>query len=238
MVRMKMQEKAAIACVANHFSATSEEGDDPPDAWLVLGRKRIAVEVVTADKPVASGAARKPRLRFDKGALGLVARLQTALNDSVPERRAVIVTITAPIRQDSKTTAALEQLIRSTLAGRSLRTDIQETIHGNQIRIRIVKTGPVQGTKIIGFVHNPDPGADVILLHTTETLLEWLAVAAKRRAAIKYKGEWWLVIANEHAFPPIETWRQIYSQLPAPAVYKAILMVAAGGRVEAMYVEG
>lgn len=234
MRRMKLREKAAIERVANHFSVTLEEGDDPPDAWLTLGGKRIAVEVVTADRPVVSGAVRKPRLRFDKGALGLVARLQTALNDSVPEDRAVIVTVTAPIRQDSKTTVVLEQLIRSALTSRPVRADIQETIHGNQVRVRVVKTGSLQATKIIGFVHNPDPGAHLLLLHTTEKLLECLAKAAKRRAAINFAGAAWLVIAHEDALPPIETWRQVYTQLSVPTGYRRVLMVVAGGRVEAM----
>jgi len=221
---MKKQERAAIQCVADQFSASWEVGDGPPDAWLTVAGKRIAVEIATVKQWRAAATGHvKPRLRFDKVARGLVERLQTALMDAVPDGRTVIVTVTAPIRQDSKTTAALERTIRAALNGRAARADIEETIRGNRIRVRVTKAGPAQAPKLVGYVHNPDPGADQVLLDCTEALLACLAAATGGRA--KLPGESWLIIVNGNAFPPIETWRQICALLSASTGFKTILML-------------
>ena len=107
--RMRRRERVAIEAVARHFSATWEQGEEPPDAYLTIARKRIAVEVTTIRQGIADrGGLTKPRLRFDRVALGLVRRLQAALGESVPDGKTLIVTITAPIRVPSKTAAALE----------------------------------------------------------------------------------------------------------------------------------
>jgi hypothetical protein len=223
---MKKQERAAVEDVAKHLSATWEEGDGSPKAWLVIGRKRIAVEVTTIEQRRAAAAITiKPRLRFDKTALGLVERLRMGLDDSVPDGRTVMVTVTAPIRQDSKTSVVLEQTIRATLAARPPRRDIKIAIHGNQVRVRVVKSRSAQTPKLIGFVHNPDPGADLVLLDSAEALLDCIV-------ATKYPGASWLVIANEHSFLPAEIWRRISAQLSLLAGFKAVLMVFSEGRIE------
>ena len=105
--------RAALEAVARHFSATWEKGEAPPDAYLTIARKRIAVEVTTTKQRIADrGGLTKPRLRFDRVALRFVRRLQEALSASVPDGRTLILTITAPIRVPSKTAAALEDNIR------------------------------------------------------------------------------------------------------------------------------
>jgi hypothetical protein len=105
------------------------------------------------------GAA-EPRLRFDRVAVGLVRRLQTSLSKCVPDGRTVVVTITAPIRQDSRTGALLEERICRLLAAR--RTRLRATIHGNRVQVRVLKGRGSRGPRLIGFVHNPRPGASLL----------------------------------------------------------------------------
>jgi hypothetical protein len=229
---MKKQERAAIEHVAKHFSATWEECDGSPKSRMVIAGKRVAIEIATIKQRGAAPAITiKPRLRVDKTALGLIERLRTGLDKSVPDGRTVIVTVTAPIRQDSKTSAVLEQTIRATLAGRPPGTDVKIAIHGNQIRVRVVKSGIAQAPKLIGLVHNPDPNADLVLLASAEALLECLVAEAGRRTA-RHPGGSWLLVANEHNFLPVEIWRRIFAQLSTPAGFEAVLMVFAEGRVE------
>jgi hypothetical protein len=164
--------RAALEAVARHFSATWEKGEGPPDAYLTIAGKRIAVEVTTTTQRIADrGSLTKPRLRFDRVALRLVRRLQEALSASVPDGNTLILTITAPIRVPSKTAAALEDNIRTYLARQSARAEAKYTIHGNRIRVRLVKGGSRRTTKVIGFVHNPDSDPDV-LFDLTHSLLE------------------------------------------------------------------
>jgi len=97
---------------------------------------------------------KEPRLRFDKTTLGLVKRLQTKLANSIPDGRTVVTTITAPIRQDSKTSSVLEGRIQELLA--TGRGRLKTTIYGNRIQVRVLKGGAIRTAKLIGFVHNPE----------------------------------------------------------------------------------
>lgn len=112
----------------------------------------------------------KPQLRFDKVALRLVADVQTALRDAVPDGMAVAFTVTAPIRLRAKTTAALAELVRTQLARQPARLDLRETIHGNGVRASLVRASADVAPKVIGFVHNPGTDPDV-LIATTAALL-------------------------------------------------------------------
>jgi hypothetical protein len=102
----------------------------------------------------------KPRLRFDKVARRLVADLQEALRDDVPGGSTVVFTCTAPIRLASKTAATLEAEIRALLASHS--NELAKTINGNKVRVRILREAHTPN--VVGFVHNPDPGAAEALL--------------------------------------------------------------------------
>jgi len=232
---MSKQKQAAIEAISRHFSATWEKGEDPPDAYLMIARKRIAIEVATLKPRLAArDGASKPRLRFDRVALGLVRRLQAALSEAVPESKTVIVTVTAPIWQASKTASALEDIIRRCLARRSpgqgRPVEANDRIHENQIRVRVVKGGSGGTAKVIGFVHNPDPDIEA-LLDVTQCLIAGMGAKA---APAGPADERWLVLAGEERLSPIELYRLACSQLSLPAAFKKILMVLAGGRVETL----
>jgi hypothetical protein len=234
MSELRKRERAAIEAVARHFSATWERGEDPPDAYLTIASKRIAVEVTTIRQRIADrGGLTKPRLRFDKVALGLVRRLQAALCESVPDGKMLILTITAPIRVPSKTAAALEDKIRTYLARPSAQVEAKDTIHGNQIRVRLVKGGSKRTSKVIGFVHNPDSDPDV-LLDITHSLIERIGAKAGEGAPALFAGDRWLVLASEDRLSHIEPYRHVYSQLSIPTDFKKMLMVLAGGRIETL----
>lgn len=231
---MRKRERAAIEVVARHFSATWERGEEPPDAYLTIARKRIAVEVTTIRQRIAArGGIATPRLRFDRVALRLVRRLQARLGESVPDGRTLIVTITAPIRVPSKTAAALEGRIRTCLARRSAQADAKDTIHGNQIRVRLVKGGSTRAPKVIGFVHNPDSDADV-LLDITHSLIEGIGAKASERAPAGSAGVRWLVLVGENRLSHVEPSRYVYSQLSFPTDFTKILIMLAGGRIETL----
>ena len=233
MSKLGRKEQAALDVVAGHFSAAWEEGDaGSPDAYLAIGGKRIAVEV-TAIRPgnVDRGERTKPRLRFDRTALRLVARLQAALVELVPDGQAVVLTVTAPIRLPSRTAAALESKLRGGLAQRSVPVEVGETMHGNQIRARLVKDLSRRMPKVIGFVHNPDSDPEV-LLRLTQTLLRHIGAAADKRPSERFSGDRWLVVVDGNGLSYVETYRHVCSQLSVSSDFKKILMVAADGRIE------
>src|SRR3974390_380886 len=122
--------------------------------YLKIGRQRVALDAI------AFKGRKEPRLRFDRTAVGFVSRLHEALATAVPDGKTVIVTITAPIRQDSKTGVVLQDGIWRLLA--TSRAQLKTTVCGNRIQVRVLKGGASQTSKLIGFVHNPEPDPEVL----------------------------------------------------------------------------
>ena len=206
MSGLGQRERDVLAAVARHFSATWEKGEAPPDAYLTIAGKRIAVEVTTTKLRIAErGGLTKPRLRFDRVALGFVRRLQAAPEDN----------------------------IRTYLARQSAQGEAKHTIHGNQIRVRLVKGGSRRTTKVIGFVHNPDSDPDV-LFDITLSLIERIGAKARTGAPARSADDRWLVLAGDDRFSYIEPYRHVCSQLSIPTGFKKILVVLADGRIETL----
>jgi len=99
---------------------------------------------------------RQHRLRFDKVALGLIARLQATLCDHVPGGQTLLVSVSAPIRLPAKTAAEMDERIRRWLAGVVEPSEFRCTINGNEIHVRLVSGAPHRSSNVLVFVHNPE----------------------------------------------------------------------------------
>ena len=230
MSDLTKHERAAIEAVAKRFSATWEPGSDLPDAYLTAAGKRVAVDITALKRRGAGkGHAAKPRLRFDTVVTRVIGHLQAALGDTVPDGITVVVTITAPIRVPAKTAAALEDKIQTVFERGSPGRDQKHTIHGNRVRIRLLRNESERAPKLIGFVHNSDSDP-VLLFDMTGELLELTSGDAGRRRA-RPAGDRWLVVISAGDGSHLEAYRYIASQLPMPAGFKKILMVFGDGTV-------
>jgi hypothetical protein len=128
-----------------------------------------AVDTATIEREIAQRiAAAKLRLRFDKAVLRLVGGLKATLARVVPEDQTIIFTVSAPIRLPKKTAAALESVVRSGLPG----SEFCSIVHGNQVRVRRVTGVSAYMPRVVGFVHNPESEAGLILDLTVSRLLE------------------------------------------------------------------
>src|ERR1700730_781646 len=227
---LKKTEQTAIEAVARRFSATWEKGEDPPDAYITVAGKRVAVDITTLKRRgTGQGNAAKPRLRFDKVATRLIERLQATLRETVPDGMTVLLTITAPIRLPSKTAASLEDKIQTLLGRGSPGRDKKDTIHGNRVQIRLLRDESERAPKMIGFVHNSDSDP-LLLLNMTRELLELISAEAARRVP-RFAGDRWLVIICARGSSCLEAYRDIYSQLRMTTHFTRILMVFGDGRV-------
>jgi len=230
---LKTQERSAIEAVARRFSATWEKGSGPPDAYLMVAGKRVALDITTLKRRgTVQGGPAKVRLRFDKVATRLIDRLQATLGGTVPDGMTVLVTITAPIRLPSKTAAALEEKIQTLLERGSPGRDEKDTVHGNRVQIRLLRDESERAPKMIGFVHNSDSDP-LVLLNMTRELLELVSAGAGRRAT-GFAGDRWLVVISAGGISYLEAYRYIYSQLRMATDFNKILMVFGDGRVEVL----
>lgn len=98
------------------------------------------------------------RLRFDKVALRLIDGLKASVVEVFPEDQSIVFTVTAPIKHPAKTSAALQRLLRDLPSG-----NIRQTINGNEVCARKVNAVLTGMPRVMGFVHNPESNADLIL---------------------------------------------------------------------------
>ena len=223
----------AIEAIARHFSAKWEgRNGTSSTAYLTMSRKRIGLDIVViAPRKTATNAPSKPRLRFDRVALGLIRRLQTGLAESVPAGQTVVITVTAPIRLASRTAVEMAETIRQCLGRRSARLEIDETMNGNRIRARLMKDVSRRASKVAGYVHNPAPDPQ-ILFDITESLLRHTGAAVRKRTVGKFAGDRWLaLVCGEGGYPYSETYQQVFSQLAIPTGFDRVLLVLPTGRV-------
>jgi hypothetical protein len=125
--------------------------------------KAEMIEAKTAERIAATGI----RLRFDKVALRLLDGVKAGVGQILPIDQSIAFTVTAPIKLPAKTSAALQECLPQ-LHAQGLST----AINGNEIRARIVRNTSRHMPRVVGFVHNPDINADLLLTIAETSLRE------------------------------------------------------------------
>lgn len=82
----------------------------------------------------------------------------------------MIVTITAPIWQRTKTSAAVHERIHEALAAGAGAFRIDEALYGNRVCARLAKNGRAYPTNVIAVVHNPETSAALLIALITAFL--------------------------------------------------------------------
>jgi hypothetical protein len=113
-------------------------------------------------------------LRFDKVALAFADDVR-GTGDVVPRGRVLIVTIAAPIRMHAKTSRALGERIRESLANAGVDLPIDDSIYGNRVCVCLAKNARGYASNVIPIVHNPETPAAL--------LIEMTAAFLRRRGA-------------------------------------------------------
>jgi hypothetical protein len=218
----KCDQPTAVESIARRYAATQVRRQGAAGGCFRIGNRRVCLEVLDMSRARSA----EPRLRFDRVALGLIARLQESLSASVPDGRTVVVTVTAPSRQDSRTGAILSQEIGGLLAAG--RTSLRRTIHGNRTEVRILAGGTARTPRLVGFVHNPKPDP-ALLFEATRCVLARIDSGKSTRS-----GERWLVIDNRDGLSPVRALAQVCSALRVAQVFRRILLADPGDRIRAL----
>jgi len=234
MSELRKAEQFAVGAVAKHFAATWQSGEGPPDAYMTVGGRRIALDVaVIAQQPLGRKRVAKARLREDVVARRVLCDIESALRAHVPDGKTIILTVGAPIKVPKKLLAALTNTLLNYLESGAEETEEKKTILGNRVRFRVLSDNSKWNAKVIGFVFSGDPEPG-ILANAMRSLHDEIAAKAKTRMPESFAGDRWLVLGYDHWIAEIKTYRRAYSQLSPPHTFRRILMMFDGGRVEAL----
>ena len=137
---------------------------------MANSEKAIADDILRANGLGAS----KLWLRFDPVGGRILGDLRSFVETAAPKGVTVLVTLSAPIRSPAKTVDDLKREISALLSAGGRRGDQSATVHGNNVRMRLLEHSSSRTPKLIGFVHNPD-SAPKPLLDLAE---QWLRAQA------------------------------------------------------------
>ncbi|MEQ9100718.1 MAG: hypothetical protein RIF36_16500 [Imperialibacter sp.] len=110
-------------------------------------------------------------LRFDKVVVRLLGSLKASLEGEIPTGKAVVVTITAPIKLPAKTADALKEKIEGALASGIPHEELNIAVFHNTVCLKVLNVSPHQGMKFLGLVHNPDTDPRLLL----DLVSKWLS---------------------------------------------------------------
>jgi hypothetical protein len=160
--KLREDEAFAIASLEKEFGGTQRIGENPPDAYLQIDARTIAVEISTLTQYVVTDdGGTRPRLSDDKPAINLANELNSELSDLISGDQSVGLILSAPIQNFRSTKTALANLLRAELLNpRSFATETEITINGNVIRIQ--RHPGRSGAKIWGIVPNRHSSPDIL----------------------------------------------------------------------------
>jgi hypothetical protein len=219
---MKPIEKLVIDAVAAEYCGTWRCGEDPPDAYLMIGDREIPIEISTLIQ--------QPRISDDMGAVGLVGELNLELGGLVPKGVTILLTFSAPIAERRKTKVALTDFLREKLVDIQSFTD-ETRFDANE---NVVSIRPIQGRKgqkkIIGTIL-PQCSETNILYNVSQILGNTIVRKTKTCSSLVGKKPLWLALLNEYPLASALEYKDVLSQFSTKHPFEKIVVVSRDGTV-------
>jgi hypothetical protein len=232
---LREDEEFVITAVADAFSGAWRPGEDPPDAYLMVGSESIAIEITTLTQHVMDRRGTRPRLSDDM----LTAKLAKDLNDEfqslIPDGHTIGLILGSPIREPRKTKAALAEIIRSLLIDlNNLIPDRKMDVRGNPVTIFLNHHGGTEYKKVSAAFVNRGSSAD-ILQNFTLILEQAIKVRSTKCGHLRESGPRWLALFNDYCLTDAETYRHALSLMTFAHPFDEILLIGGDGSVEHLF---
>jgi hypothetical protein len=211
-----------LDAVAAEYCGTWTRGEDPPDAYLIIGDREVAIEISTL--------VQQPRTSDDMGAARLVGELNLELRGLVSEGVTILLKFTAPVAELRKTKAALTNFLRKKLVDiQSCTDETRFDVNGNVVSIR-----PIDGRegqdKIIGIIL-PQHSKTDILYNASQILGNLVARKTKTCRRLVGKKPLWLALLNEYPLASALEYKAVLSQFSTKHPFEKIVLVSRDGTV-------
>ena len=152
MAQLKGTEKFVAESLQSYFSKTSnsvnfEEGDDPPDIYLKIDDKKIAVEITDIDQNVL-----KNRKTIDYGYLNFIDNIDKEFGDLIGADKKILLFFHHDYAKVSTISKIFKKYLKSLIDADELKIDdsIENNINDVSFKISILPM-PKNGTrKIVG----------------------------------------------------------------------------------------
>jgi len=203
--QQRKDEEFVIDAISRAFSGTWRSGEDPPDVYLMMDNREIAVEISILMQSRFDGRGGTVSLQSDAT---LPARLAAELHDElqreIPRGRGFILNLKWPFSNKRKVKEHLKREIRQLFSSSDSTRNFR--IEGNElsIEIRCHGDGP-------GYVSAVAASASLPRHDVQETawcaLQERITAKAEKYNALKFQGRpIWLALYDCYSLAHVETY--------------------------------
>jgi hypothetical protein len=222
---MKPIEKLVIDAVAAEFCGTWTCGEDPPDAYLMIGSREIAIEISTLTQ--------QPRTSDDMGVVRLVGELNRELGGLVPKGVTILLTLCAPlVGKQRKTKAALTSFLREKLAdSQSFTDETRFDANGNVVSIRPIRE---RCEKIFGIILPQHSNTD-IRFNAWQILENLITRKTKTCAGLVGEKALWLALLSDYPLASSQEYKDVLSRFSTKHPFEKIVVVTREGTVEPIF---
>ena len=202
------------------------KGEDPPDAYLQLNNKIIAVEISRLIQQIHDGkGGLRSRLSEDSTATRLADELDKELHAELPEGIVVLLTVTTPISMKFRKLKTLLKGEICHLISCLCVSEIEKAILDNTITIRVdVCDEPSSGRKIFGVCGSN--ASRNIFENAWIMMEERILTKAKKCSSLPLDHPKWLVLLNDYSLADVACYQQAIRAFSVDHSFEKILMVS------------
>jgi hypothetical protein len=212
-------------------------GENPPDAYLLLGAEAIAVEISTLTQHVTDEKGTRSRLSDDLATATFANALNDQLGHLIPDGHTIGLILSSPILRYRKTKTKLALVLRECIGDLSfLREERKIELNGNKITIYLNHHGEAGHKKVSAAFMNRSSNPN-ILANVKQILEDRILTKAKKCLRLDRSRRIWLALLNDYWLTEADTYRYALMQMSLEHQFQKILLVNGDRSVHLLYEE-
>ena len=231
---MRSEETLVLEAVARFCSGGWRPGENPPDGYLTVDGRSIAVEVSALVQHVTDANGTRPRRSDDATSNRLANELNVELQNHVPAKKRVMLVLLSPILEYRKTKANLASEILSLIEQTPdpSRAQRKISIRGNYIEIYLDEAEEIDYPKIYAGFWHPSASLDV---QESITFMLNERITTKSEKCKDIKGPIWLALLSDYPGASGHDYRYSSQAMRLNHLFERILLVWRDGSVDQVY---
>ncbi len=230
---MSPNEMYVLDTLATSICGTVTEGENPPDGYITVDRKLIAVEVSRLVEHVSIGNGQtQSRLSTDAPSQLIAGEIEAEIAGRIPEGTRVFLTIGSPLNNVRKTRRELQQAIVDMIESDEKSKDVE--FSENRISINIHRGWPARETKISSRIATRYSSSN-ISQNVEAILTDRIKTKSLRQNRQSKPDEYWLALFNDYWVADAKSYRSAYNKLQIPHNFDRIVIVDGYGRTSFLF---
>jgi hypothetical protein len=225
---LRADEKLVVEAIARHYSATSREGQNPPDAYLSIHGQDILLEVTQLTEQVQVAGQLVPRRTHDVSGIRILSQLSDSLEAALPPNRCIGLILDMPVENPNAFKRDLENELRRIIPAPP-DGDFELRIGNSTVQARFSDRTP--GDKAVTGAVSNSAASPYVLANVKSSLTDRVLEKERICSALPFQGSRWLGLYNDYFLADKETYQQALSELNLPHSFQKILLVTDSGQV-------